>query len=110
LMFSCWPPPAPSVDAIQLMVSRLNEAKQLGGSGFALISTDLLKVIAQEAGMDSVIGPACLDMVFGKSASGNQSLPSWYRITAEGQVGNATRRVQAVFHTHFSTYYYFRME
>jgi general secretion pathway protein K len=73
--------------------------------GMASLTVSSLVAFVQAAGLDNLIDAALLRQVFTDRA-GN----TWYTLTAEGKVGNATRTIHAVLQATEGQYYYFRME
>jgi general secretion pathway protein K len=83
----------------------LAEIRQLGGAGFAVLKVATLAALVSQAGLDTIIDPNLLRTVF----TDNQGT-TWYTLEAEGRVGNATRKITAVFQAIEGQFYYYRME
>jgi type II secretory pathway component PulK len=88
-----------------VLFKAITEMRQLGGAGFGVLKVATLTALLSQAGLDSIIDPNLLRTVF----TDNQGT-TWYTIQAEGRVGNATRRMTAVFQAIEGQFYYFRME
>jgi hypothetical protein len=83
----------------------LAEMRMLGGTGFSVLKVAGLVSLLQATGLDTVIDPAAVRQVFTDKTSS-----TWYTIHASGRVGNATRRITAMFQASEGQFYYVRVE
>lgn len=88
-----------------ILAKRLTEAKQLGAAGGSLLSVGLLQALVAEAGLTSLIDTSRISQVFSDKTG-----TTWYTVSAQGQVGNVTRRISAVFQASEGQFYYVRIE
>jgi hypothetical protein len=70
-----------------------------------VLKVDSLASLIQATGLDSIIDIAQVRQVFT-----DKTINTWYTITATGRVGNATRKITAVFQAVEGRYYHVRVE
>lgn len=99
------PPEQMVVGIGQLMRSIADMRAASPVPGMASLTVSSLVAFVQSAALDNVIDVNLLRQVFTDRA-GN----TWYTLTAEGKVGNASRTIRAVLQATEGQYYYFRME
>lgn len=90
--------------AMPLLYAQLNAIKGLGGS-LAPLTRATLQAILTSSGLMPLFNLTQLQQLFTDSAS-----TTWYTLYAEGRVGNASRRIRAVFQATEGLFYYVRME
>jgi general secretion pathway protein K len=83
----------------------LHELRTLGGMGLAALTVQMLRGMLDEAGFSQFYDATRLSQVFTDRTS-----TTWYTIKAEGNLGNAHRRIRAVYQTQEGQYYYYRIE
>lgn len=83
----------------------LTELRQLGGMAFGILNVAALTALLQQYGLTSVLDPQVIPKVFTDRPGS-----TWYTIEAEGRVGNASKRMRAVFQAVEGQFYYFRVE
>lgn len=90
-----------------LLFRSIAEMRMLGAATFSVLKVATLIGLISGSGLEPLIDPAMVRQVF----TDNQDT-TWYRLEAEGRVGNATRRIRAVFQAdeRDQPFYYFRME
>ena len=73
--------------------------------GMLSLKVGTLRELVREAGLDGVIDSRKLGQVFSDKSS-----TTWYTLSAQGRLGNASRRITAVFQASEGQFYYFRIE
>jgi general secretion pathway protein K len=86
-------------------VLMIQEMRMLGGAMFGALKVQGLVGLLQQYGLDAVIDTAQVSKVFTDKQGS-----TWYTIRAQGQTGNATRRISAVFQASEGQFYYVRLE
>jgi len=81
----------------------LLEMRSLGGAMFMPLTVANLKLMIEKVGLPLDTGR--LQEVFS-----DRSSTTWYTIDAEGELGNARKRIRAVYQTFEGQYYYYRIE
>ena len=77
----------------------------LGGGSFAILKVQGLVGLIQQSGLDALIDVNAVRKVFTDKQGS-----TWYTIHAQGRMGNASRRITAVFQASEGQFYYVRME
>ncbi|MBI3178952.1 MAG: general secretion pathway protein GspK [Deltaproteobacteria bacterium] len=88
-----------------LLFQAITEMRQLGGAGFAFLKVPTLVALIQQFGLDSLIDTNAVQQLFT-----DRQNATWYTLYAEGRVGNAGRRIRAVFQASEAQFYYVRIE
>lgn len=83
--------------------TRLKQFRELGGGAFAPMNVALLTTLVQELALP--VDTSKLSTVFTDKNS-----TTWYTISAEGKVGNAQRKLTAVYQTQEGRFYYYRVD
>lgn len=101
----------PGMAALWQLLQEMRASSMLG---FVPLNVQLLTGLIQQAGLEAIIDTQRLNQVFGggKSGTGSSSkqVSNWYTIEAEGRVGNATRRIRAVFQANPAQWLWVRIE
>jgi general secretion pathway protein K len=92
----------PGVRELQRLLA---EMRMIGGAGFSVLKVETLISLIQTTGLDSIIDIGQVREVFT-----DKTINTWYTITATGRVGNATRKITAVFQAVEGRYYHVRVE
>jgi general secretion pathway protein K len=90
--------------ALGLFWAKLTELKK-ATFGFMPLNVGMLRTLITESGLDSVVDSNRIGQVFTDKSS-----TTWYTINATGRLGNATRRIRAVFQADEGQFYYMRIE
>lgn len=91
----------PGFMEMRLMMREMNEMSM----GMMPLNLALLRNMVNESGLSNVVDARQLNSFFT-----DKSNTTWYTIEAQGRVGNATRRIRAVFQSSEAKFYYFRIE
>jgi hypothetical protein len=83
----------------------LTEMRMLGGASFAVLKVAGLTALIDSVGLGSIIDTNTVKQVFTDKQGS-----TWYTIHATGRVGNASRRITAVFQATEGQFYYMRLE
>ena len=96
--------PTPFLTAMPLLYSEISALKGLGGM-MTPMTRQVLTALLTTAGVLPLFDNARLQQAFTDSTS-----TTWYTLFAEGRVGNASRRIRAVYQATEGLFYYVRME
>jgi hypothetical protein len=83
----------------------IRDMRMLGGAMFGALKVQGLVGLLQQFGLDGLIDTTQVSKVFTDKQGS-----TWYTIHAQGQMGNATRRITAVFQASEGQFYYVRLE
>ncbi|OGQ82417.1 MAG: hypothetical protein A2289_26520 [Deltaproteobacteria bacterium RIFOXYA12_FULL_58_15] len=86
-------------------VRMFTEMRMLGGASFTVMKVATLVSIIETTGLGALIDTAAVNNVFT-----DKSVNTWYTLHAMGRVGNATRKITAVFQSAEAQFYYVRIE
>jgi hypothetical protein len=103
----------PGVNAGELLVHPgagelnrlLTEMRMLGGASFGVLKVAALAALIDSVGLGNIIDTNLVKQVFTDKQGS-----TWYTIHAQGRVGNASRRITAVFQATEGQFYYVRLE
>lgn len=87
------------------LLRQLQEMRLLGAGTFGILKVQGLVGLVRANGLDLVMDPAAVQQRFT-----DQQGSTWYTIEAQGRVGNASRRIRAVFQVEEGQMYYARVE
>jgi len=104
---------APGVDpaiaftspGIPKLFGAIDQLRSFGGAGMGVLNVQVLSGLITQFGLASFFNTAQISQVFTDTPQN-----TWFTITAEGQVGNASRRIRAVFQAIEPQIYYYRIE
>jgi hypothetical protein len=91
--------------AMQQLLVAINQLKALGGPGFGVLTVSILTGLISQSALSAYLNTSQINQVFTDTPQ-----TTWYTINAEGQVGNAKRRIRAVFQAIEPQFYYYRIE
>ncbi len=83
----------------------LTEMRMFGGASFAVLKVAGLVALVESTGLGTLIDPNLVKQVFTDKQGS-----TWYTLRAQGRVGQAQRRLTAVFQTSEGQFYFFRSE